>query len=759
VKRAGASLGLALAAGVALGQAEPGPAPPPPITVPRLTSPITIDGSLGDPGWQEAAVIEDFWEANPGDNVPPKVKTVVRVAYDDRFFYLGIRCFDEGSRVRAPYVERDQVLGTDDNVAIFLDTRNDRRSAMEFRVNPRGIQGDAMWNDANQNEDFSPDFFYDTEARVDAEGWTAEVRIPFSTLRYPNAEHQTWGILIWRNYPRDFRYGIYSSPLPRGSNCLICHMRELTGLDGLPTGSHYVIAPYVTAKEDGVPRDPTDPDSRFFNAPIEPDGGGDIKWIPNQNTAVDATINPDFSQVESDTAQIATNTRFALFFPEKRPFFLEGVDLFSTPIQAVYTRTFTSPRWGLRGTGKIDDSSYTVLVGQDRGGGSVIIPGPQFSLFAPQDFRSFVGIGRLRHDLGSSFVGLLATDREISGGGHNRVLGPDFQWAIGAADKITGQFLYSDSQNPDRPDLFAGWTGQDLSGHALDLEWRRDTRTYYASLIYRDVSDEFRADDGFVPQVGYREGKGEGGPRFYPSSGLFNFLQPRAGLDYFEDREGRLLSRRIYPGVDFQGVHNLAGFVGVNVDTVRVGEELLHATAATFQVQIDPSRRFTRIGVTGSVGEQIDFDNAREGTGADLSFNAIFHPTDHLELTPIYNRRWLDVPTDSGGKARLFTATVARLKATYVFNAFLFVRVIGQWVETVRDPALYTFPVAAREGFFDGSVLLAYRLNWQTVAYLGYGDSRELVPPGGVVAPRPEDYRLAPSHRQFFLKLSYAFQR
>jgi hypothetical protein len=173
-------------------------------------------------------------------------------------------------------------------------------------------------------------------------------------------------------------------------------MRELTGLDGLPTGAHYVIAPYVTAKEDGVPRDPTDPESRFFNAPIEPDGGGDIKWIPNQNTAVDATINPDFSQVESDTAQIAANTRFALFFPEKRPFFLEGVDLFSTPIQAVYTRTFTSPRWGLRGTGKVDDSTYTVLVGQDRGGGSVIIPGPQFSQFAPQDFRSFPFVRRDR---------------------------------------------------------------------------------------------------------------------------------------------------------------------------------------------------------------------------------------------------------------------------------------------------------------------------------------------------------------------------
>ncbi|MGE5276640.1 MAG: DUF5916 domain-containing protein, partial [Acidobacteriota bacterium] len=454
----GASLLLLLTARA--GQAQPAavPTPGPPIHVPRATSPITIDGKLSDPAWKDAAVLDTFYETNPGDNAPPKVRTAAYLTYDDRFFYIGLECEDpEPARIRAPYVERDQVLGTDDNVAVFLDTRNDRRSAMEFRVNPRGIQGDASFNDANGNEDFSPDFFYDTAAEIGPKGWTAEMRIPFSSLRHKNMASQTWGIVIWRNYPRDFRYAIYSSPQPRGSNCLICFSRELTGFEDLPSGQHYVVAPYVSAKENGAPRDPSDPDSSFRNEPVEPDGGGDIKWIPNPDTAVDATINPDFSQVESDTAQIAVNQRFALFFPEKRPFFLEGVDLFDTPIQAVYTRTITSPRWGLRGTGKVDATSYTVLVSQDRGGGSVILPGPQFSSFAPQDFHSFTGIGRLRHDFGASFAGLLLTDREISGGGHNRVLGPDFQWSIGTDDRITAQYLYSDSREPDRPDLAPEW--------------------------------------------------------------------------------------------------------------------------------------------------------------------------------------------------------------------------------------------------------------------------------------------------------------
>jgi len=759
VKAVGAGVLFLLAARAASAQGTTPPIPPP-LRVPRLSSPITVDGALTEPAWKDAAVIDTFFETSPGDNTPPKVRTVAYLAYDDRFFYIGLRCEDpHPERIRAPYVERDQVIGTDDNVAVFLDTRNDRRSAMEFRVNPRGIQTDASFNDANGNEDTSPDFFYDTAARITPEGWEAEMRIPFSTLRYPKADPQTWGIIIWRNYPREFRYAFYSSPQPRGANCLICTARQLTGLEGLPSGAHYVVAPYVSAKEEGAPRNPADPFSTFRNQPVEPDGGGDIKWIPNPDTAVDATINPDFSQVESDTAQIAVNKRFALFYPEKRPFFLEAVDLFDTPIQAVYTRTITSPLWGVRGTGKIDSASYTVLAAEDRGGGSVILPGPQFSTFAPQDFHSFVGIGRLRYDFGTSFGGLLVTDREISGGGHNRILGPDLLVSIGSDDRMTTQYLYSDTQEPDRPDLSPDWTGQHLSGHGLYVDWTHSARTLFIEATYRDFSDGFRADDGFVPQVGYRDGNLNVGRPFFPTTGLFNFLRPRVGEEYSEDREGDLLFRRIYPGVDFQGRYNLTGFAGVNVDTNRVGEKLLQATYATFQIQVDPKRVFTRVGISGSIGQQIDFDNAREGTGADLLLQATLRPTDHLQLDLNAERSWVDVPDAEGESSRLFTATIARLKLTYVFDAKLFLRAIGQYQETRRDPALYTFSVSARDGEFDGSVLLACRLNWQTVAYLGYGDTRTLVPSdGSPPVASTVTYRVVPESRQFFLKLSYAFQ-
>jgi hypothetical protein len=723
-------------------------APPdlPPIAVHRTAGPIQVDGDLSDPGWKDAAVIDQFWETQPGDNIPPKVQSRALIAYDGKYLYIGIDARDpEPAKIRAPYVDRDQIVGTDDNVAVFLDTRNDRKAAVELRVNPRGIQGDASWNDATFTEDFSPDYFYDTAARITAAGWTAEYRIPFSSLRYPKGDPQTWGIQIWRNYPRDNRYFIHSNPIPRGSNCGLCHIRSITGLTGLPEGGHLVVAPYATASQEAHPADgvgsPLEDDS------VQGDGGLDVKWTPGSNHALDLTVNPDFSQVEADAAQIAVNRRFALFFPEKRPFFLEGVDLLETPIQAVYTRTITSPRWGLRATGKIGESAYTLLVTEDRGGGSVILPGSLFSNFAPQDFRSTVAIGRLRHDFGSSFAGLLVTDREVRGGGHNRVVGPDLSWRPNASDHVTGQFLWSDTETPNRPDLAAEWDGRQLTGSAADLRWQHITEAPEWFVHYRELGRGFRADDGFVPQVGLRLGEAFGGWNFYPT-GLLNRARPQFLYSYSEDRDGNLIDRNVSPGVFFLGRRNLQGEVDLNVGATRIGHEIFNRTNVFFVFQIDPSRRFSRFEVDGNLGQEYDFENGRVGDGLRLSTTVTVKPTDHLALEFIGNHQTLDVDGDDGRHGRLFRAQTARLKATYTFTARALLRLIGQWVETERDPSLYRFEVTRKDGGFDGSALFAYKLNWQTVLFVGYGDSRSLLPNGDLTA----------AGHQFFLKVSYAFQ-
>jgi hypothetical protein len=703
-------------------------------------------GDLSDPGWGGAASIETFYETAFSDNRPPLVKTSAMVTYDEKYFYIGVRCEDPyPSRIRAPFADRDNVTGTNDNVAVFLDTRGDRRSAQEFRVNPRGIQGDAVFNDANGNEDFSPDFYYDTAARITDTGWQAEIRIPFSSLRYSRTGLQKWGLIIWRNYPREFRYAIYSSPLPRGSNCLICHAIALEGLTDLPSSGHLIIAPYASAQD--VARAP-EPGAALSGGKTDAQAGLDVKWTPSADTAFDATVNPDFSQIEADVAQIAVNNRFALLFPEKRPFFLEGVDLFDTPIQAVYTRTITSPRWGLRTTGKLGPSSYTLLLGQDRGGGSVILPGPTSSSLAPQDFRSVVGIARWRRDLGRSFMGLLYTGREIEGGGHNRVLGPDFQWRPSENNRLTGQLLLSDTQTPRRPDLAPEWDGRTLTAHALKMSWARTSRTIGWTLSYKDFGDGFRADEGFVPQVGYRDELVYLNYSIYPQ-GFLNFVNPLVVFESTQDRKGDLIDQHVLPGIVVSGRHNLQAEFDLLVDRVRTGTKVLQRTELDYTVQIDPSRRFARVGLTGFVGEDIDIANVRVGHGASITGFATIRPTDHLSLDANSAVSWLNVDTESGVRSRLFTAQVQRLKATYNFSARAFLRLIGQYVSTRRDPTLYSVSVPARDGGFSGSALFSFRLNWQTALFLGYGDDRSLTEVGALVR----------SDRQFFLKLSYAFQR
>ena len=448
----------------------------PAIHITRANGTITIDGDLSDEGWRTATRIETWYEVNPGNNVEPKVKNVGYLTYDDRFFYAAFEFEDPNPKeMRAPYADRDNIgNGFNDYGGIILDAGNTGRTATFFVVTPRNIQYDAITDDAS-GEDSSPDFFWQSATKVFDHRWTLEIRIPFSSLRYRNADPQTWGILLYRNYPRDRHYQFFSATLPRGGACFICHANTLVGLERLPSGGHLVAAPYVSASGEARPRDglgtPLGPDR------VKPHAGLDVKFTPNADNVVDLTVKPDFSQVESDTAQISANERFALFFPEKRPFFLEGVDLFQTPIQAVYTRTITAPRWGSRLNGKSGGVRYTALVADDGGGGSVILPGPNGSDFATQEFGSTVFVGRAKRELGLSFVGALVTDREAhDGNGHNRVVGPDFQWRPTGGDAITGQLLQQHANASPRRSR-GGVDRPDAHGSRCPAEWNH-SRTH-----------------------------------------------------------------------------------------------------------------------------------------------------------------------------------------------------------------------------------------------------------------------------------------
>jgi uncharacterized protein DUF5916 len=719
----------------------------PPITITRASGRITIDGDLSDEGWRHATRVTKWYETNPGDNSEPAVGNAGYLTYDDDYFYAGFEFADPDPRsIRAPYSDRDNVPPYTDYGGVVLDTRNDGKSAVILVANPHGIQYDSISDDTS-GEDSSPDFFWESATRITDRGWTLEMRIPFSSLRYRNVDPQTWGVMLYRNYPRAFRYQFFSTVLPRGGNCFICRANTLHGLAHLPSGGHIVAAPYVSAGDTAHPRG--DLGTALRRDPITSQAGIDVKWTPTADNAVDLTVKPDFSQVESDTAQISANERFALFFPEKRPFFLEGVNLFSTPIQAIYTRTITAPRWGARMTGKEAGIGYTVLVADDAGGGSAIIPGPNDSTLVSEDFGATVFVARLKKDVGRSFVSMVLTDREgHDGNGRNLVAGPDVQWRPTASDSITAQWLISRTTTPNRPDVAAEWTGQRLASQAGTIQWAHNTTHYDAFGMYKDVGAGFRADTGFVPQVDDRDVNGSTGWTFRPT-GLVSRLRTFVSLDRQADHAGVLISRNAEQGVGMDTRWN--GFMQFRYidDRIRAGDRAIGRRQFGYVVQISPSRRISQISLDGTLGEQIDFENARAGHGSTVNLSASLHPTSHLEFAVIENQEWLNVDDPAGRRQRLFVARVSRVKSTYTFTARSFARLIGQYVSTDRDAALFVSPVAPRDGTFSGSALFAYKLNWQSVMFVGYGDDREV----------SDQNRLEPADRQFFVKLSYAFQR
>ncbi len=725
------------------------PQPGPPLTIRRAPGDIVLDGDITDAGWQGADSITTWFETRVGDNVVPQVRNLAFLTYDDRYLYAGFILEDpDPSAIRAPIGDHDSVHSPTDYVGVIVDSKNDGKSAQEFFANARGVQYDAMQSDVS-GEDSAPDFYWDSVGKITATGWTLEMRIPFSSLRYSNDPHPVFGMLLYRNYPRDRRYQFFSARLPRDVSCFVCNSSKMSGLEELPHGSHFVAAPFTTATRNDAPRGTT-LGNPLEHGDVKTDAGIDIKWSPLASLGVDVTVDPDFSQVESDAALITANERFALSVPEKRPFFLENVDLFSTPMQAVYTRTITAPRAGLRATGRVANTSFTVLGTRDKGGGRVVLPGPQGSDDVAQDFDSDVGIVRARHDLGQSFVSGLATVREIKGGGHNRVFGPDFQWRPKPTDQVTGQLLWSDTQTPNRQDVLPEWDGRTLQDRAYLAYWQHGTRKVDWFTQWLDVGGDFRADDGFIPQVGYKELYFESGYTIRPKDQFLSRIRLLT-IDYMDmEPDGDPLARRASVAAGMDGKLNSFIRVELNRDDFLVGTEILKRFRPRIHFEASPGRLINFFSIEADVLDEIDFANVREGSGTSLKTSLTVRPNDHVELVNDLSGRWLNVDAGGGHKGRLFSSGAERLRATYSFNARSFVRLIGQYTRTKRDASLYTFTVRPKVADFSSSALLAYKLNWQTVVFLGYGDQRTYL---------TATDQMEKDGRQAFMKVSYAWQQ
>jgi hypothetical protein len=713
----------------------------------RLSAPIQIDGVLDDAGWQDVPVIDEWYETTPGNNTPPKVRTRGRIAYDGEALYVGLELDDpDPSQIRAPVTDHDNLTSNTDYAGVTVDSTHSGRTGTNFLVNPSGVQYDSVIDDSTGVEDASPDFFWSSAAHIDRNGWTLEIRIPFSSLSYSREAPQVFRIMLFRNYPRDFRYKLFTTVFPRDASCFVCQTRPVI-LRDLPAGGSLVVAPYASAKYVGNPS--SGPGSKLHYDDPSVSAGFDAKWRPSASTAIDLTVNPDFSQIESDVALISANERFALLYPEKRPVFLEHVELLQTPLSAVNTRSLTDPLWGARTTVKLDDLAITALAVQDEGGGSVIIPGASASRSADQAFRSWAGIARARYELDGIFFGGLFTTREVEGGGNNQVGGLDFQARPTPSDSVTGQYLYSYSRTPDRPELAVDWDGRELAGHAAFFKWAHTDSLLDFQAQYRDLGSQFRADDGFVPQVGVRDGYGEVGLTTRPDHGYLRRLQGFATYDRVVDPSLDLLSQTVTANTSMDLVLSSTLQMSYQYDQILVAGKLLSRNEGVYNLQVNPGAIVSMLSLVGSGGQQIDFDNARTGTGFDTTATADVRPTSHLEIALNEELRWVNDDIPGRGRPRLFTARIDRLNATYSFTERMYVRLTAQYEVTHRATELYLMPVQAKDAQLSGQLLFAYKLNWQSVLFVGYGDARDLL---------VTTDRLEPSTRQVFVKVSRAFQ-
>jgi hypothetical protein len=708
------AFGLAVAAVPATAQTAAAPVA---VTAARVDEKIVVDAQLDERVWRETTPIELPYETRPATNTPANVRTEAWIAYDDRALYFAFRAHDPNPElIRARFADRDTAFD-DDLVGVILDPFHDGRRAFEFFVNPLGIQVDVLENDLVGGDDPSWDALWSAAGRITADGYVVEAAIPLSSLRYPRTEgEQVWGFNALRFHPRDSTRRLALHPLDRGKNCNLCQIGELRGIRGLEPRLDLEFDPTLTASR--TDRRESFPDSPIETGDTDAEAGLTFRWGVTPNMTLNATLNPDFSQVEADAQQLDVNTQFALFYPEKRPFFLEGADLFDTVLDVVYTRNFADPDWGLKLTGKEGANAVGVLAARDAVI-NLLLPGAEGSELASIDDDSQSAILRYRRDLPlpGSTAGFVYAGRE-GGDYRNHLFGGDTLVRFGERHGIRLEAFASTTRYPEALAEEFGQPRGDFEGHGVRVGYAYTSDDWYGYGSYLDLGADFRADLGFVPQVDIRRAV-LGLERIYRTDGDDWFNEMRFGGDYDEtlDQSGELLEREYEIWWDYQGPRESAfhlrsayrerAFQGVRFDE----------TSFYLFGQIRPSATYF-LTFEGLVGDDIDFANVRPGEVLRLDPGVRFDLGRHVRLALNYSYERLNV---DGGE--LFHASLPRLTLVYQIDRRTQIRLVSQYLDVRRDPALYLDAVEPRTEQLANQLLFSWKLNPQTVFFAGYSDA------------------------------------
>jgi hypothetical protein len=665
---------------------------------------ITLDGRTDETSWLGVSPVRRFYEIYPANVGEASACTEARFLFDSTYIYVGIRaCEPDPELIRSRFSRRDQIGTDQDFVEVMLVPLRARRTAAVFRTNPAGDQADGQYDEDRANTDFAPDFDFDVRTSVDDGGWTAELRIPFSSLRYDAAGASSWAFVINRNIPRSVSRLVSSAPMPRGSRCVLCYATEIGGLTLNGQEQSLSVVPHaVYARER---------DTQLARA------GVDVKWQVRPNTVVDLTVAPDFSQVEADDLQFSANVQFAQFLTEKRPFFLEATDLLATPIPIVYTRAFSDPDGGVRLTHRSEQLEYTALLLRDAGGGTMIEPAPVRSLAVPQDFESTSFVSRLRFLRGDSAWATLGSFRLNDDGSYNAVIGLDADWTPSPLSRLTAQILWSDTENPDRPDLASSWRGDRLQGLAGSIAWQYNGEAVSTSLSYDAYASGFRSWNGFVSRVGASSVAAVGSYHFYPRRSRIVRVSPALTFTDITDSSGDRLSRIVAPGITLQGSRDTSVTLSwlpsaLEITPVGLGEY----DAWSVAVSSTPVSWAPGLSLSFTGGETLNTDTGEVGDGQRWQLSIPLRFIEKLEFNSSIAYQRLD--SRATERQRLFDEFNVQVGATWHFARNAYAQTMYQRARLISaldtEDAANALTVSTRL-----SLTISYQPNWQTRLFFG----------------------------------------
>ncbi len=678
------------------------------VKVPEFTKSPKIDGYLENPLWKNGVILDVFTQYEPQEGALPTEKTIAYIGHDKKHLYIAVRCFDSNPKaIRACLTERDSVFG-DDDVTIYLDTFNDKKRAFVFQVNPCGIQVDGIYTEVRRRGrgrggffgfDRNWDTFFLSNAKRDDSGYTVEIAIPFKSLRFPNTETQEWGLQIMRTIRRK-NEEIYWHPRSRDINGFLIQAGTLEIDGAIEKGKNFEVMPVLT----GLKKDDQKPES---------EAGMNIKYGITSDLTADITFNPDFSQIEADIPQIDVNQRYALYYPEKRPFFLESKDFFDTPLELVYTRTIVNPLWGVKLSGKMGQTTLGFLSTYDENPASIDIPGlPEDDEEEEEEeeednpYNSFINVFRLKRDLyPESHIGFILTDKEMGlswnslSDNYNRVMGFDGHFKFSNNYRFSFQFLGSMSK--------VGEETTDLVP-AMTLSLSRTARHLTASANWTSIHPDFEAATGFFRRKDIHYFNSRIGYAFLPMNDLIISIRPSFEYRRIYDFNNTLTDEEYQISFFLSGWRQSHIMASYSDELERYEGINFYKKSFRASLGADPFSWLSG-NISYSFGDSIYYeDNPYLGYKTSVNTRLTLKPITNLRLS--YNFRNDLFYKEKGGEKE-YEVNIISQRINLQLTRALSLRLITDYNDYYKE--LYN------------SVLLSYIYSPGTVFYIGIDDNQE----------------------------------